>query len=163
MDENRLIGAENRLPWRLPDDMVWFKEKTMGKPVLMGRKTYESIPVKFRPFAGRHNIVLTRNMDYEMDGVTVVHDLETAVSAAGNVPEIIIAGGANIYEQFLPQVDRMYLTLINGRFPGNTCFPPFSFDDWRQTWTYIHNADERHSHDFTWVILDRKSSPIRPF
>ncbi|MCP5099979.1 MAG: dihydrofolate reductase, partial [Chloroflexi bacterium] len=97
MDEARLIGADNGLPWRLPDDMKWFVDHTMGKPVIMGRKTYESIPAKFRPLKGRHNIVVTHNVDYKMDGVTVVHDLETAVSATTPAPEIIIAGGANIY------------------------------------------------------------------
>ena len=96
MDQNRLIGADNGLPWRLPDDMQWFVQQTMGKPIIMGRKTYESIPAKFRPLKGRHNIVLTRDHSYEAPGATVVHTVEEALATAGDVEEIIIGGGANV-------------------------------------------------------------------
>jgi dihydrofolate reductase len=157
MDENRLIGADNDLPWRLPDDMIWFRQHTMGKPVVMGRKTYESIPAKYRPLPGRHNIVITRNLDYIADGATVVHDVQTAVSTAGSVPEIIIGGGGNLYAQLLPQVDRLYVTCIDGRFSGDTTFPAFEPNEWQVTYRETHAADGRHAYSFIWRILDRKT------
>lgn len=92
MDERGLIGRNNGLPWRLPDDMRWFREVTMGKPVVMGRKTYESIPARFRPLVGRHNIIITRNRDYRAEGATVVHSMEEALAAAGDVEEVMIGG-----------------------------------------------------------------------
>lgn len=155
MDKNRLIGADNGLPWRLPDDMGWFVEKTMGKPVMMGRKTYESIPAKFRPLKGRHNIVLTRSHCYTAPGATVVHSVAEALDAAGNVPEIIIGGGANLYAQLLPQASRLYLTLIDAEFSGNAFFPEIDLAAWRETFRQHHPADERHAFAFTWLILQR--------
>jgi dihydrofolate reductase len=155
MDKNRLIGADNGLPWRLPDDMGWFVEKTMGKPVIMGRKTYESIPLKFRPLKGRHNIVLTRNHCYEASGATAVSSIAAALEAAGDVPEIIIGGGANLYAQLLPQANRLYLTLIDGEFSGDAFFPKIDWTAWQETFRQHHPADERHAHPFTWLILDR--------
>ncbi|MCP4415655.1 MAG: dihydrofolate reductase [Chloroflexi bacterium] len=155
MDKNRLIGVDNGLPWRLPDDMKWFVEKTMGKPVIMGRKTYESIPLKFRPLGGRHNIVLTHNRDYAAPGATVVHSVSNALQAAGDVPEIIIGGGANLYAQLLPQTNRLYLTLIEAEFAGDAYFPKIDWSAWRETLRQHHPSDERHAYSFTWLILDR--------
>ena len=123
MDQNRLIGADNGLPWRLPDDMQWFVQQTMGKPVIMGRKTYESIPAKFRPLKGRHNIVLTRDCSYAAPGATVVHSVKEALAAAGDADEIIIGGGANLYAQLLPQTTRLYLTLVEAELAGDAYFP----------------------------------------
>jgi len=155
MDRNRLIGVDEGLPWHLPDDMNWFVDKTMGKPVIMGRKTYESIPEKFRPLRGRHNIVLTRNPHYEAPGATVVHSLAAALAAAGNEPEVIIAGGARLYEQFFPQACRLYLTLIDAAFEGDAYFPIIDWDQWREVYHEYHPVDGRHSHAFTWLILER--------
>jgi dihydrofolate reductase len=155
MDRNRLIGADNGLPWRLPDDMGWFVEKTMGKPVIMGRKTYESIPAKFRPLKGRHNIVLSRSRDYAAPGATAVHSIAAALEAAGDVPEIIIGGGATLYAQLLPQTSRLYLTLIDAEFAGDAFFPKLDWSAWRETFRQQHPADERHAYPFTWLILER--------
>ncbi|MCP4356780.1 MAG: dihydrofolate reductase [Chloroflexi bacterium] len=119
MDHNRLIGANNGLPWRLPDDMKWFVEKTMGKPVIMGRKTYDSVPQKFKPLHGRQNIIITRSQNYQAPGCTVVHSLADALMAAGKAPEIIIGGGAQVYAQALPIANRLYLTLVESEFTGD--------------------------------------------
>ena len=123
MDRNRLIGAGNRLPWRLPDDMQWFVQQTMGKPVIMGRKTYESIPTKYRPLKGRQNIVLTRDRSYAAPGATVVHSVEDALAVAGEAEETIIGGGANLYAQLLPQTHKLYLTLVQAELEGDAYFP----------------------------------------
>jgi len=155
MDKNRLIGADNGLPWRLPDDMQWFVQQTMGKPVIMGRKTYESIPAKFRPLQGRHNIVLTREQSYEAPGATVVHSVEDALLAAGDAEEIIIGGGANLYAQLLPQTSRLYLTLVEAELDGDAYFPEIDWSAWRETFRQHHPADERHHFAFTWLILER--------
>ena len=155
MDQNRLIGANNGLPWHLPDDMKWFVDKTLGKPVIMGRKTYDSIPAKYKPLKERHNIIVTRNDDYRAEGCTVVHSIETALAAAGNVPEIIIGGGTQIYAQMLPIASRLYLTLVEGAFEGDAYFPEFDQSAWRETFRWHHLADSRHAVPFTWVILEK--------
>ena len=155
MDKNQLIGADNRLPWRLPDDMKWFVEKTMGKPVIMGRKTYESIPAKFRPLKGRHNIVLTRSRSFDAPGATVVYSVGEALAAAGDVEEIIIGGGANLYAQLLSQTNRIYLTLIEAELDGDAFFPGLDQSDWCETFRQHHPADEQHNFAFTWLILER--------
>lgn len=155
MDKNRLIGVDNGLPWRLPDDMQWFVQQTMGKPVIMGRKTYASIPAKFRPLKGRHNIVLTRDRRYAAPGATVVHSVEAALAAAGEVEEIIIGGGANLYAQLLPQTTRLYLTLVDAELEGDAYFPEIEWSAWRETFRQDHPADERHQFTFTWLILER--------
>ncbi len=156
MDKNRLIGAKNRLPWRLPDDMRWFVKQTMGKPVIMGRKTYDSIPPKFKPLNGRKNIILTRNKKYQVEGCAVVHSLEEALHAAGDVPEIIIGGGTQIYTLSLPIADRIYLTEVDGIFDGDTYFPETNWAEWQESYRQTHAADVRHTHSFTWIILDRR-------
>ncbi|WP_420642844.1 dihydrofolate reductase [Candidatus Leptofilum sp.] len=155
MDKNCLIGADNGLPWRLPDDMQWFVQQTMGKPVIMGRKTYESIPAKFRPLKGRHNIVLTRDLLYQAPGATVVHTIEAALDAAGDAQEIIIGGGANLYAQLLSQTTRIYLTLVEAELGGDAFFPELDWFDWRETYREHHPADEQHNFAFTWLILER--------
>lgn len=155
MDKNRLIGRNGRLPWRLPDDMKWFREQTMGKPVIMGRKTFESIPDRFRPLPGRHNIVLTRQRDYKAEGVTVFHTIKAALAAAGSVDEIVVIGGADLYGQLLPQTKRLYLTLIDAEFTGDAYFPTIDWTAWHEIYRQEHPLDDRHDHPFTWLILER--------
>ena len=155
MNENRLIGRDNDLPWRLPDDMGWFRRQTMGKPCIMGRKTYDSLPDRFRPLPGRLNIVVTRNREYEAPGAVVIHSIGDAIKAAGDVEEIAIIGGAEIFRRFLPIADRLYLTQIHGTAEGNVYFPQFEMDDWDEIFRQEHLADERHRFAFTWLILDR--------
>lgn len=155
MDENRLIGRDNDLPWRLPDDMNWFRRQTMGKPCIMGRKTYDSLPDRFRPLPGRLNIVVTRNREYEAAGAVIVHSIADALNAAGEVEEIIIVGGADLFRRLLPITDRLYLTQVHGRADGDVHFPEFDKDDWQEIYRQDHRADERHYYAFTWLILDR--------
>lgn len=159
MDNNRLIGRDNDLPWRLPDDMRWFREKTMGKPCIMGRKTYDSLPDRFRPLPGRLNIVVTRNSDYEAPGAVVVHSIEDALAAAGDAEEIIIVGGAHLFGRLMPVVDRLYLTHVHDAADGDVYFPEFNRDEWREIYSEYHPADDRHAQAFTWMILDRIQVP----
>lgn len=156
MDQNRLIGAGDSLPWRLPDDMGWFRRQTMGKPVIMGRKTYESIPAKFRPLPGRRNIVLTRDVAYRAPGAAVVRTVAAALAAAAPADEVMIAGGAQIYAAFWPHINRLYLTEVDGRFSGDVYFPDVDWELWHETVCESHPRDARHAHAFTWRILERR-------
>ena len=158
MSQNRVIGINNGLPWRLPADMKWFVEVTMGKPVIMGRKTYDSIPAQYRPLRGRHNIVVTRNTTYQAPGATIVHSLEDAlaVARADEPAEIIIGGGAVLYDALLPQAQRLYLTLVESDFIGDAFFPKLDWSEWQETFRQVYEADEQHSTPFTWLILERE-------
>jgi dihydrofolate reductase len=162
LDANGLIGRDNTLPWRLPDDMAWFRRQTMGKPCIMGRKTYDSLPERFRPLPGRANIVVTRNRDYRAPGAIVVHSVADALAAAGPVEEVIIVGGAELFRELLPRVGRLYLTLIHGAVEpkegaDDVYFPLLLLDDWREVYHEEHPADDRHPFAFTWLILDREA------
>lgn len=127
-DKNHVIGYENDMPWHLPGDLQYFKEMTMGKPIIMGRKTFESIG---RPLPGRRNIVITRNESYAAQGIETVPSLDAALALVKDVPEIMIIGGAQIFEQSLPLADKLYITLIDHEFKGDTFFP--KYDGWRLT------------------------------
>lgn len=159
MDMNRLIGRNNDLPWRLPDDMRWFRRQTLGKPCIMGRKTYDSLPERFRPLPGRLNIVITRNPLYEAPGAVVVRSIEAALTAAGEVEEVIIVGGAALFGALLPVVDRLYLTEVHGVAEGDVYFPEFNRQEWREVYREEHPADDQHDFPFTWLILDREPAP----
>lgn len=123
--EQRVIGYENDMPWHLPGELQYFKAQTMGKPIIMGRKTFESIG---RPLPGRRNIVITRNESYKADGIETVASLDEALKLAGDVPEIMIIGGEQIFRLALPIADRLYVTTINHSFPGDTYFPEYEAD-----------------------------------
>ena len=155
MDRNRLIGSRNQLPWHLPADLAHFKKVTMGKPIIMGRKTYESIG---RPLPGRTNIVLTRSADFTADGVSIVASLEQALAMVAAEDEAVIIGGSSIYELALPQVDRLYLTYIENSFEGDAWFPEFSDDDWVEVDSKTHAADDKNKYDCRFVTLERKST-----
>lgn len=127
-DENRVIGYQNELPWYLPGDLKYFKQMTMGKPMIMGRKTFESIG---RPLPGRRNIVITRNENYAAEGTEVVRSLEEALALVEGEKEVMIIGGAQIFEQAMSIADRLYITFINHTFKGDTYFP--TYDDWKKT------------------------------
>ncbi|MDX1412818.1 MAG: dihydrofolate reductase [Candidatus Promineifilaceae bacterium] len=155
MDKNGLIGANNRVPWRLPDDMKYFRQKTMGKPVIMGRKTYESIPDRFRPLKGRKNIILTHQANYRAPGCIVTHSVLEAIKAAAGAEEVMIIGGAEIYRQFLPRADRIYLTKIDGEFEGDVSFPQENWSKWVEVEKDEHPVDDRHDHPFSFLTLER--------
>lgn len=154
MDRNRLIGRGNALPWHLPADLAHFKAVTMGKPILMGRKTYESIG---RPLPGRHNIVITRNADFAAPGCTVVASVDAALAAAGAVPEIMLIGGAQLYAELLPRVGRLYVTRIDAAFEGDAWFPALADGDWVETARSDHDADERNPYPYCFQVLDRRA------
>ena len=121
-DKNRVIGYENAMPWHLPGDLKYFKETTMGKPVIMGRKTFESIG---RPLPGRRNIIITRNKEYTYEGIETVHSLEEALTLVQGAEEIMVIGGEQIFTQALPLADRLYITWIEHEFTGDTYFPAY--------------------------------------
>lgn len=131
---NRVIGAGDRLPWHLPEDLRRFKRLTMGAPVIMGRKTHQSILEQAgRPLPGRRNIVVTRQADARWDGCEVARSLDDAIALAGEAPEVFVIGGAELYRLALPRADRLYLTLIDADYEGDTFFPAFDPADWRET------------------------------
>lgn len=152
LGRNRVIGTGNALPWRLPDDLAHFKRLTLGKPVLMGRKTWESLG---RPLPGRDNLVLTRDPGYRAVGATVFASLDSALAACRAVPEVMLIGGAELYEQTLPICDHLYLTEVEAAPDGDAFFPALDPADWRETAAEHHPADARHAHAFTWRTLER--------
>ena len=129
---NRVIGKDNRLLWHLPEDMRHFRETTRGKPVIMGRRTWESLPDSFRPLPGRHNIVVSRNPAYQAPGATLAASLEEAILKAGDAAEVFVIGGAELYRQALPLARRLYLTEIEESFAGDVCFPEVLPDEWEE-------------------------------
>ncbi len=152
LDRNGLIGRDNDLPWRLPADLQHFKRMTMGKPILMGRLTWESLG---RPLPGRHNIVLTRDQDYQAEGATVVDSTDAALAAAGEAEEAMVIGGAAFYRAMLPHAERLYLTRIDAEFDGDAWFPEFDPAAWRETARETHALDERNAYPYAFVTLER--------
>lgn len=129
---NRAIGKDNALLWHLPEDLRHFRETTRGKPVIMGRKTWESLPDSFRPLPGRHNIVVSRDPAYQANGATLAASLADAVRQALDADEVFVIGGAALYREALPLADRLYLTEIDQRFDGDVFFPEVSPHDWQE-------------------------------
>jgi len=154
MDRNRLIGNKNQLPWHLPADLTHFKQVTMGKPIIMGRKTFESIG---RPLPGRTNIVLTRDEDYQADGIVLTGSLDKALDCAASegVEEVMIIGGSNIYGQALNSSDRLYLTIVDGEFDGDAWFPAYDEDEWQEVERTHVAADEKNAYAHDFVIFER--------
>ncbi len=152
MSRNRVIGRDNQLPWHLPADLKHFKALTMGKPIIMGRKTYESIG---RPLPGRTNIVLTRDTAYQQAGCVIVHDIDAALTAAGDVEEVMIVGGAELYRQLLSRVYRIYLTQVEIEVEGDAYFPELDPRQWREVACERFSADERNPHDYGFYTYER--------
>ncbi len=151
MANNRVIGKDNQMPWHLPADFAWFKRSTMGKPVVMGRKTYDSIG---RPLPGRLNVVISRDESLEIEGVTTVTSIEKALDLVSDVEEVMIIGGGSIYESCLPKADKLYLTYIDFDVDGDTQFPDWG-EGWKQSFSDTHQADEKNKHNMEFVILER--------
>ncbi|WP_337261354.1 MULTISPECIES: type 3 dihydrofolate reductase [unclassified Serratia (in: enterobacteria)] len=149
---DRVIGMENAMPWHLPADLAWFKRNTLNKPVIMGRKTFESIG---RPLPGRHNIVLSSQPGTE-EGVTWVSSLDEALAAAGQVEEVMVMGGGRVYTQFLSRANRLYLTHIDTEVEGDTHFPDYEPDEWETSFSEFHDADALNSHGYCFEILERR-------
>jgi len=145
LGKNRVIGhADGRLPWRLPDDLAHFKRETLGKPIVQGRKTYDTVG---KPLPKRHNIVLSRSRK-PLEGCTVVTSVDEALAAAGDVPEVMIIGGGEIYALFLPRATKMTLTHVDASPDGEALFPAWDAHVWRETERAHHDADAQHAHAF---------------
>ena len=153
MDKKGVIGHEGDLPWHLSVDLKHFKAITMGKPLIMGRKTHESIG---RPLPGRKNIIMTHSSGFIAEGCTVVHSLDDAFQAAGDANEVMIMGGAGLYEQSLERANRLYLTEVHADISGDVYFPEFNKDDWIEIEREDHSADDKNDFDFSFVVMERK-------
>lgn len=160
MAENHVIGRNNQLPWYLPEDLKYFKRVTMGKPVIMGRKTFESIG---KPLPGRTNIVVTRNGDYRAEGIKVVNTLEAArdlcdsIAVVDGTEEAMVIGGAQIYAQALSMADRLYLTEVHAEVEGDASFPDFDRNEWQELGRETFQATEPNPYDYSFIVLDRKA------
>ncbi len=152
MDRNNIIGMDNDLPWRLSSDLKRFKEITMGKPIIMGRKTHESIG---RPLPGRENIIITHDRSYSAEGCTVIHDIDDIVIFCKGQDEVMIMGGAEIYRQILSKADKLYLTEVYAEVKGNIEFPELDRSQWQEISREDHFADEKNEHDYSFVVLEK--------
>ncbi len=152
MDKQQLIGKDNALPWQLSADMQWFRKQTMDKPILMGRKTFESIG---KPLPGRENIVFTRQTDLTIDGCHVVNTLAEAKAAVPDADEIMVIGGSEIYALLLPDADRLYCTVIHALFEGDAWFPEFDKSDWQQVFCEYHDPDANNDYAYSFIIYER--------
>lgn len=153
MAHNRVIGLDNQMPWHLPADLQYFKKTTLGKPVIMGRKTYDSIG---RALPGRLNIVVSRDASLTITGVTCVTSIEQALAAAEGVEEVMIIGGATIYDHFLSVANRLYLTFIDLDIKGDTRFPDYlTQGEWKKIDSEVYLADEKNAHNLEFVTLER--------
>lgn len=156
--ENGVIGKNNNLPWKLSSDLKYFKARTMGRPIIMGRKTYQSIG---KPLPDRVNIVITRDVTFAEEGVITAHTLDMALEVGKNlalargVDEVMVIGGAEIYALTLPDADRLYLTRVHGDVEGDVFFPDLDPDDWLEASHEHFGAGEKDSHDYSLIVLDR--------
>lgn len=163
MAKNRVIGINNKLPWHLPADLAWFKQNTLNKPIVMGRKTWESLP--FRPLPGRVNIIISRNEDYQplntknkiVEEALVVDSVNSAIKKAEseNLSELVFIGGAMLYEQVLNKVDTLYLTLVKEDFDGDAWFPKIDFTQWQESFHQDNEPDEKNPHHYSFKIYQR--------
>ena len=148
MDENRLIGSDNQLPWHLPADLAFSKRTTMGKPVLMGRKTFQSIG---KPLPGRRNIVITRDAAFAAEGCEIAGSIDAALALCADHEEVMLIGGASLYEQTLERADTLYITRIRHAFEGDTWFPEFDESGWKIADLQEQGADDRNAYAVSFV------------
>ena len=158
MADNRVIGIKNRLPWKLPADMQWFRKNTLGKPIIMGRLTFESFGAKALP--GRRNIIISRDTGYSAgegsENIEVYNSIEAALDAVKGVEEVMIIGGMSLYKQALSMADRLYMTLIHAELEGDAWFPEFDSQQWIQAERFDYEADNKNQYPYSFVILNRK-------
>lgn len=152
MARNRVIGADGRIPWHLPEELKRFKRLTLGHHLIMGRKTWESIG---RPLPGRTSVIVTRQRGYRVPGAKVTHSLDEAIAACGPDDEIFVIGGAELYAQALGRAGRLYLTTVDAEVAGDTRMPDFASGDWREVAVQSFAADARHSYPFRCVTYER--------
>jgi dihydrofolate reductase len=155
VSENNVIGKDNKLPWHLPADMKYFKNITWAMPVIMGRKSFESLG---KPLSGRKNIVITRNKNWKADGVRIVQSIDQAITLAAqtDAKEIFITGGAEIFKAALPSADKIYLTRIHGNFDGDTFFPELTKDEWELTSNRDCEPDAKNLYALSFQVWERK-------
>lgn len=154
---NGVIGKDNQMPWHLPADLAWFRQNTTGKPVIMGRKTFESIG---RPLPKRINIVLSRK-PYEYEGVIWKESLESALEAVKESEEIMLIGGGELFKQYLPYADKLYLTQIQADIDGDTFFPLLNWDEWEIEFEQYREKDEQNPYACRFLILRKKPKTDR--
>ena len=151
-DEQGLIGKENDLPWRLSADLQYFRRVTMGKPIVMGRNTHESIG---KALPGRHNIIITSDQRYQADGCSIVHSINEALALCVDDAEIMVMGGASLYKQLLPKADKLYLTLVHASLKGDTWFPDWKKEEWRQLSREDHLADDKNEYPYSFIVYEK--------
>lgn len=152
MTKNQVIGKNNAMPWHLPNDLAWFKKNTLGKPIIMGRKTFESIG---RPLPQRKNIVLSRSA-FEHTGIEIAENLQQAITLAQPAPEVMLIGGGELFKQTLEQADKLYLTEIQTELDGDTYFPAIDFTQWDIEYSHTANSDQQNIYSCKFLILTRK-------
>lgn len=152
MTYQRVIGQANQLPWHLPADLQYFKATTLHKPIVMGRKTYESIG---KPLPQRNNVILTHDTAYQAPGCQVIHQPSEIFNLTSPGDEIMVIGGASIYQVYLPLVQRIYLTLIDAEIKGDTFFPVYDEAQWKQVSVETHLPDEKNVYPYQFVVLER--------
>jgi len=150
---NRIIGKDNDMPWHLPADLAYFKKITLGKPVVMGRKTYESIG---RPLPGRTNIVISRDANYSAEGIETATSVEQALALAGDVEEVMVIGGGAIYAHCLAAANRLYITHIDADIEGDTQFPEYDLSIWEKVSSEKHESDEKNAYILDFCIYERR-------
>lgn len=152
MAKNRVIGIDGKIPWHLPNELQLFKRMTMGHPIVMGRKTFESIG---RLLPGRTTVIVTRQRDYSAPGAVIVHSLDAALACCANDPEIFIIGGGELYRAAMPRADRIYLTVVDSEPAGDTRMPEFDPAQWKIVSTETFSRDARHAYDYRFEVHDR--------
>ena len=151
---NRVIGKDNNMPWHLPADLAYFKKITLGKPIVMGRKTFDSIG---RPLPGRRNIVISRSTDLSIVGVDIVSSVEQALALCADVEEVMVIGGGAIYQHCMASADRLYVTHIDAAIDGDTYFPVYDvIDDWYEVKRENYKADEKNNFDLAFCVYERR-------
>jgi len=150
--DSGVIGRDNALPWHLPEDLRRFKRLTLGKPVVMGRRTFESIG---KPLPGRRNIVVTRDTNYHREGIDVVHGVDQALRAASGADEVMVIGGADLFRAYLPMAGRVHLTRVHGDIHGDVIWTPLDGRQWRRVHCESHPADDRHAYPMTFELWEK--------
>ena len=156
MGKNRVIGNKGKLPWHMPADLKYYKDKIRGKTIVMGRKTFESMGNK--PLPNRANIILTMDQNYKVDGAIVVHSADEALKEAEKISpdqESMVIGGSEIYKEFLPRANRIYLTIIEGEFEGDAFFPKYDITEWKEISYEEHERNAENPYDYRFVVLER--------
>ena len=150
--DNRIIGKDNTMPWHLPDDLAYFKKTTLGKPVVMGRKTYQSIG---RPLPGRQNIVISRDTTFNAKGIDTANSVEQALALAGDAAEVMVIGGGAIYKHCLPAANRLYVTHIQADIDGDTQFPHYDDGSWKKVNTELRESDEKNAYALDFCVYEK--------